>query len=140
MTRMLFACFLLMATASSLAQTFACQYVASGGLSWESGTWVASGFKKKEPFFFTIKAGVGITSFKGDKFLEDDLVCDNSATRTAYEKVTRNGRHSCSTYTGDYLYFQEKTLRGTISSRYGGVLDGDKRDTLTISPFICTKM
>jgi hypothetical protein len=132
MTRILLAWVLCLLSGSSLAQTFACQYIANAGLSWESGQWVVSKFTIREPFFFTIKAGIGITSFKGDKLIEDNLVCD--------QRATGNGSYSCSTSLGDYLYFREKTLRGTISSNFGGTLDGARRDSVSISPFICTKM
>lgn len=130
MTRILFACLLLIATASSLAQTFACQYIESGGLIWESGAWVASRFKISEPFFFTIKADVGITSFKGDALIE-------MVPPTCYQKA---GKHWCSNPVGLFLYFWESTQRGAISRSFGAVQNGDKRDGLAISPFICTKM
>ena len=132
MSRILFVSLLLVVTANSLAQTFACQYIANAGLSWESGKWVVSKFTIREPFFFTIKAGVGITSFKGDSLIEGNLICD--------QRVTGNGSHSCSTYLGDYLYFWEKTLRGTVSSNFGGTMEGTRRDSVSIAPFICTKM
>jgi hypothetical protein len=51
MARFFWACWLLLAMGSSVAQTFACQYVAAGGLDWEGGSWRAQQFNVQEPFF-----------------------------------------------------------------------------------------
>jgi len=39
---------------SSVAQTFACQYVAAGGLNWEGSYWRTREFRVEEPFFLTL--------------------------------------------------------------------------------------
>lgn len=131
--RVLLACLLWALSGSSVAQTFACQYVASGGLDWRSGNWEAVPFKTREPFFFTIKPGKGITSFKGDFGLERlPLICDAQASEL---KI-----HSCSSAAGTFVYFWEATQRGAISSLFGSVSEKDERDSLSVMPFICQKM
>ena len=130
MTRVLVACLFLVLTTNSLAQTFACQFVASGGLRWEAGSWVTSKFRNEQPFFFTIKAGAGVVSFKGYELYE-------ILHPTCHQKT---GRHWCGDLTGQSFYFSEDTQKGAISSLFGAAQEKSDKDTLSISPFICQRM
>ena len=133
MKRIVLGGWLLLATSGSIAQTFACQFVASGGLDWKSSRWVATEFNSREPFFFKITPNDGMNSFKGDDSLERlPLNCDQEARKL---KI-----HSCSTAAGVYVYFWEITQRGAISRLFGSAMEKDERDSLTVSPFICQKM
>ena len=133
MTRILLASVLFLETVACEAQTFACQYSASGGLDWRSGQWESTQFKTSEPFFLTIAPDKGITSFKGDSIMERlPLNCDKKAREL---KI-----HSCSSGAGAFVYFWEATQRGAISKLFGSVMEKDERDSLSVQPFICQKI
>lgn len=134
MARILFASLLLLVFGSSLAQTFACQFIASSGLNWNSGRWESTSFHTHEPFFFGITAENGITSFKGNYSLERlPLTCDKKARELK--------THSCSTASGTFIYFSESTQRGGIATLFGSsLLEKDERDSLSVQPFVCQKL
>lgn len=129
MTNVLVGFFLLIATTTSLAQTFACQFVASAGLNWEKGSWVTSTFKKRSPFF------IGLN--RDGKTIDEKTIANLviASTCTAEENI------SCTGLLGQFLYFSPLTLKGAYVTTLGSVIHDDRqKDSLSISPFICQKM
>ncbi len=138
MTRFLLTCLLLVVTASSVAQTsFACQYIASGGLDWESGAWKATQFKNRSPFFLGVRS---------DRSLDENQVAklfkSNRANCVGQQLVT------CSASTGDgielgmVLYFSVVNARGAVATLLGAVPkdEASEKDSLVVAPFICQKI
>lgn len=126
---MLFACFLLLASASSLAQTFACQFVAAAGLKWENGAWVTKTFVEGSPFFIGMSQNGEII----DKKTIEKLVL--SPTCTSGKLI------SCYGLGGDFLFFAPEALKGAHTTTLGSIIhDSRAKDTLSISPFICQRM
>ena len=130
MTRFLLTCLLWVVTGSSLAQTFACQFVASAGLQWEGGSWVTKTFKKDQPFFIGLNQdGKTIDTKTISKKLLTYPTCDEGAFI------------SCFDGTGALLLFALSAMKGAYVQTIGSVIpDSRPKDTLSVSPFICQKM
>lgn len=129
MIRVFFTCWLFLITGSSVAQTYACQFVASAGLNWEKGSWVTSTFKKRSPFF------IGLN--RDGKTIDEKTIANLviASTCTAEENI------SCTGLLGQFLYFSPLTLKGAYVTTLGSVIHDDRqKDSLSISPFICQKM
>jgi len=126
---MLFACFLLSASASSLAQTFACQFVAAAGLNWENGSWVTKTFIERNPFFISLNPDGQTIDKKSIAQLVPIPTC-------AGEVII-----SCSGAAGAFLSFSPSALKGAYALTLGSVTpDKERKDSIMISPFICQKM
>jgi hypothetical protein len=121
-------------TNAARAQTFACQYVANGGLTWEKGKWEAAKFAIRKPFFL--------------KMLEERLIADSVAPvlfssapeiRCAFDRVDQG--FSCSSGMGAFLYFNIRSGQGGTAFLYGSSVEYQgRRDDLQVSAFTCQKM
>jgi len=129
MTRILFACFLLLASASSLAQTFACQFVAAAGLDWENGAWITKTFNVANPFFISLNT--------------DGKTIDKKSIAQLVVIPTCSGEIiiTCSGASGAFLSFSPSALKGAYARTFGSITpDKEGKDSVWISPFICQKM
>lgn len=138
MTRFLLACLLLVVTGSSLAQTFACQFVAAAGLRWENGSWVTSTFKKDPPFFLKIMPNGDLTLESAATVLGGAHTCVTGID----ERITCMSAKEGFLGVGQTLIFHPKTTSGGISYLLGSIEpnSASRKDTLVVSPFICQKM
>lgn len=129
MTRFLLACLLWVATGSSLAQTLACQFIATAGLKWENGSWVTKTFFDKQPFFI----GLNPDGKTIDKKTVTKLLTIPSCTGEQF--IT------CSSVEGAFLYFSTDNLKGAYAATFGSVIDDSReKTTISVAPFICQKM
>jgi hypothetical protein len=122
----------LVASAQAQAQTYtlACQYVAAGGLIWETGRWRATGFILRAPFFLTVRGG-GLVAESVQQALGSLMV----QCVSGYEIET------CSTATGVTLFFNHAAAQGTAARLYvQRPGDNAARDTLSVEHFICQRM
>lgn len=129
MTRILLAWMLLLMAGNSLAQTFACQFVAAAGLKWENGSWVTKTFVEGSPFF------IGLNS-------DGKTIDTKTITRLVTSpKCTGDLLISCSGLAGEFLYFSPSAGKGAYALTVGSIVDDSRpKDTLSVSPFICQKM
>ena len=112
MLRVFTVCVLLATAGNSVAQTFACQYVASSGLIWKSGAWKATEFKTDSPFFLTVKGKTldekSVTKVLGAigvKWLgSESVTCNGNASRFINDF-----------YLGSVLYFNTKKAKGAVA-------------------------
>jgi hypothetical protein len=129
MKRIVLGCWLLLATSGSIAQTFACQYVASAGLKWENGAWVTKTFTEGSPFF------IGMSE-------DGDTINKKTIGNLVISPTCTTGKLiSCYGLGGDFLYFAPEALKGAHAITLGSIIhDSRAKDTLSISPFICQRM
>lgn len=129
MSRVLLACLLWVPLGSSVAQTFACQYVAAAGLKWENGSWVTKTFAEGSPFF------IGLNS-------DGKTIDTKTITRLVTSpKCAGDLWISCYGIAGEFLYFSPSAGKGAYALTIGSIVDDSRpKDTLSVSPFICQKM
>lgn len=124
--------------ASSMAQTFACQYVETVGLDYESGAWQLKRFIPEAPFFINLtRDGKRIERDSAMNLLGVAYTCvsDNK------QKISCMGTEQGYGDTGRYLIFNPRTLRGGVAQLLGSTeAPGSGTDSLAISPFVCQKM
>ena len=129
MSRVLLACLLWVLSGSSVAQTFACQFIAAAGLKWENDSWVTKTFKENPPFF------IGLNP--------DGKTIDTKTISKLVIIPKCNGDEliSCSGIGGDFLFFSLSGLKGAYGRTLGSIIhDSREKDTISVSPFICQKM
>jgi hypothetical protein len=120
------------------AQTFACQFVASGGLDWEGKSWILKQFNTEKPFALRVESNLltkeSAASALGRRRWED-IDCKR-------HPVALQAGFSCTDYLGGYLIFDDLKGLGAVTQALGAVapLVGRPRDSITISPFVCQKM
>ncbi len=133
MTKFLLTFWLLLVTGSTVAQTFACQYVASAGLDWENGSWVTRTFHVGKPFFLNLTLD--------GKNIEEKSIKNLIQSATCSVQNEALGFISCASITGAFLYFNPSIFRGAVTRTLGAALGdvGDK-DSVSVAPFICQKM
>ncbi len=138
MARVLLACVLWVVMGSSLAQTFACQYVASGGLNWTNGGWEITRFKLREPFFLTLKTGGQELTFDSTaKLLGGVHTCITDVAKVITCMSVERGYRSV----GGFLLFDPNNLKGGISFLTGSTENMERlKDSLTVAPFSCQKV
>ncbi len=124
-------------SAPTMAQnvTYACQYVATGGLVWKDQQWQISKFIFNQPFFLSasnsnlnvdsVAKALGNYNFK--------VLC--------HEPLT-NGVQACINFTGNSLIFDFNTMNGGISKIIGSTQPKNEhlKDTISVEAFTCTKM
>lgn len=113
----------------ALAETYACQYTDATGFIFQDGIYKKTGFDPNPPFFFKIEAS------KFDVSSHDYF--KNYGTSTCLDF---SPQHSCINSVGQSLYFNRDTNRGAIGSLYGASSEGTKRDTVSVSLFVCQTM
>jgi hypothetical protein len=117
--------------------TYACQYTASGGLYWEKGTWETSRFVLKKPFFLSSINGSLTTVSVANVFL--DGAGDPNVTHC--HPITSSKTQTCSDQYGRSLTFSHTNGLGAKAVIFGGTIrDDEKKDTLVVAPFTCSKM
>jgi hypothetical protein len=115
--------------ALSQNKPLACQEDVVAGLDWENGRWVIRRFGEKK--FILVQQDNKLTSESAAKALDSSpilITCTNT-----------NPQILCYDTTAAIIYFDPQTLNGTISRNFAGTMNGNKRDSLSISPFSCTK-
>ncbi len=126
---------LVVSPATAQNATYACQFIAAGGLSWEKGQWEETKFIKKSPFFLN-SVNLKLTNESVGKALGAEqfvVFCHEKFFNT----------QSCGDLVGRALIFDFENLTGATSTIYGGVGKNNnrsRRDDLVIQTFTCTKM
>ncbi len=124
-------------SAPTMAQnvTYACQYIRSGGLNWESNQWKPTGFTLKPPFFIAANNNSIIPSS-----LEKVLGAD--AQEIHCHLTVLDKTQTCSDYLGGVLSFSFKSLNGAIAQTFSGTSQNNAitKDQLLVATFTCTKM
>jgi hypothetical protein len=154
---------LLLIHGAAMGQTFACQYVAAGGLHWQNDRWEPTRFQLQEPFFLKITSGqidTDLVEKALDPEIPDNLrssalriptsvKCFKNNTldpRTIGTDPSRHKyieQHTCSDE-GAVVIFRP-ALRMGVVARLSGGLAGPRgprqyRDTLSVGPFTCQQM
>ena len=129
-------CVLLAIAGNSVAQTFACQYVASSGLIWKSGAWKATEFKTEPPFFLTVN---GTTLYEKSVA---KVLGGNWAKCLGEGEVTCADNLLESFYMDNVLYFSTLDARGGVARLWSSTANDDaqEKDALGVSPFVCQQM
>jgi len=119
------------------AQTFFCQFVASGGFDWDSKKWVLKQFNTDKPFVLRVEGNL-LTKESAASALGRNwgsLDCKK-------HPVTPQAGFSCTDNLGGYLMFDDSKGLGAVTQVLGAVspLSGRPRDSITVSPFVCQKL
>lgn len=116
-------------------EILACQYTRSGGYIFDEGRWKLTNFQLGVPFFLKlVDDRLDPESFQkvfeaGNK---EKILC-SSASFAPYQ--------TCAYWTGDSLFLNTTTLRGSVSTLFGaGMEEEESPDTLHIKMFVCQKM
>ena len=129
-------CMLLAIAGNSVAQTFACQYVASSGLIRKSGAWKATEFKTEPPFFLTVN-GTTLDEKSVAKVLgASGAKCMGEGAVTCVDNLLDM------LYVGNVLYFSTLSARGAVARLWSSTANDDaqEKDALGVSPFVCQQM
>ncbi len=110
--------------------TYACQYIKSAGLNWEKGKWNTSSFNLDKPFFLSTVGG-SLTTNSVEKVLTSD---------STFCHPTNSKKQTCSDRLGGSLIFNHDNELGGVAQLYGSIDNDANKDTLSVSPFTCTKM
>jgi hypothetical protein len=116
-------------SAQSQDYTLACQYVAAGGLHWESGRWRATGFNLRTPFFLAISNGRIVPSSA------------QVAIGTFEVNCVGGPMESCTSPVGDTIFFDHELMEGAAARLFvHPPLANGSRDSLSVAYFICQRM
>ena len=107
---------------------WACQSVENAGLVYRSGK-LESTYFSDEHKFILVADGNSLKKGSLPDLLEMGVECRSNF----FEAVV------CSDELGGSLIFSPVTGQGAISTIFGGVMVGDKKDTLHVTPFECAK-
>lgn len=113
----------------------ACLSAQTGGVKWENGRWRAYPFKAPMEKFILVLENGALTPESVSSVISPGYPAGVTCFRV-YQ-----GRDSCVTELGKYLFFDAARLEGTVASTLGGAVlnkDGD-RDTVTVTPFTCVR-
>lgn len=123
---------------SSVAQTFACQYVTKAGLDWEKGSWQSTRFKVDEPFFLSLNpSGQGLAFDSTAKILGGTHTCITDNAKV----ITCMGVERGYLTLGNFLVFDPTTMQGGRSNLLGSIGKTDAfKDSMFVMPFICQKI
>jgi len=131
------------AATPALAQTmtYACQYVKSGGLIWEGSVWRPTLFHADSPFFLKTEYGL-LTPESVTKVFGIDVDLWPPFEFECTQAVGTPPTQSCIDYLGRALSFSTTTMSGTVANLFAGTLPQRDavKDTLSVQPFVCTKV
>jgi len=119
--------------ATAVTTPYACQFVASAGLTYENSSWRKTGFNLNEKFILVLKDGV-LTS--------DSAAKPMRANSFGVEcRQINEARISCSDTYGGYLLFAPQSGEGGVAQLLGAAHQaGDvARDDLVVKAFTCSK-
>jgi hypothetical protein len=127
---------------AAVGQTFSCQYVAGGGLTWENSKWAAVAFKVGQPFFLKVLSGqIDLVSvqkvFSPNK--EGSLNLANEEVRCFRPS---DDEHYCMNIFGQSLVFGSTRGGGAVSHLFGSLGSNhtrQRRDDIGVFPFVCEK-
>lgn len=138
MTKFLLTLWLLLVTGISVAQTFACQFVASAGLHWESSSWKTKTFLEEPPFFLQIMPNGDLSRESAHAVVGPAYTCITGSNKRITCMAAKQGFFG----NGKTLIFDPDTTSGGVSYLIGSTESNsaDRKDTLIVSPFICQKM
>ena len=111
---------------------WACQSVESAGLDWENRQWKTTRFNHSDRFIL-IAEGDGLQKLSVAKAMgtsTDTIGCTEEVFTYCIDE-----------FLGKSFAFHSGNGQGTIANIFGGVQssDRDQRDSLTVTPFECTK-
>ena len=124
-------------TGPALAETvtYACQYVKSGGLTWEQGQWKATAFKTKPPFFLKTQNGSLTLESVWQVFFPGQFDRSKPYGPVCTPVVFKNQSQSCTDGFGNTIRFSATDLSGTAAKLF--LTEGAR--TLSVAPFVCTR-
>ncbi len=116
------------AEARAQGKPLACMVEASGGLHWEAGRWISTGFTNR-PRFVLVLQGNNLDPKSVERAIGEGagIQC---------ESIFR-ARISCSDESGGYLMFDPVSNRGAFAHLIGGLSTSPNRDSLVVNPFVC---
>mgnify|MGYP000179031023 CR=1 FL=1 len=134
------ACGVAITPALAQTATYACQYVKSGGLIWEDSEWRPTLFHLDSPFFLKTENGSITLESVAEVFggigrpTPEALMCTKA--------IGTQSNQSCIYGLGQALSFSTTTLSGTIANLFAGTQPQDDafKDSLSVMPFVCTKV
>lgn len=131
---LIFTCLIISSRAEAQNATYACQFIAAGGLFWENGQWKTTKFKQKSPFFLN-SVNQTLTNESVGKAL-------GANPRGIFCHETFENQQSCGDWLGGALIFNFANLTGATSQIFGAAQKDNRpeKDSLLIQTFICTKM
>ena len=117
---------------------WACQVVHSSGMYWENNRWVTTAFNEDPPF---------VLMSDGNGSLTKESVAKVFSGQTSYaDRVTcipgRYGRSrvNCFESSGTMMFFDSQAGKGAVARVLGSIsTDTDRRDTVSVDAFECTK-
>jgi len=112
----------------------ACQGEISGGLIWKNGRWTVTKFTlpSSEERFILVLEGDTMSKTSVAKLLTGNEKFSSLVTCTNVNPQIR-----CEDRSGGSLYYERSTNRGGIAQILGATETGNKRDTLSVTPFSC---
>jgi hypothetical protein len=115
-------------------ETLVCQYIASGGLVWDSGAWRATEFLLDSPFALTVSNG----TLAPDSVARGLVVSSSSK----YECVVDPSAffETCTGPVGPSLSFNHITNQGVVSFSFIFGQMSQRMESLVVSPFVCQRM
>jgi hypothetical protein len=113
----------------------ACQEAAKAGLKWEGNQWNTARFHE-DKFILVLEDGsLTIESVAPVIGRPESRVTCKADTQAISEDLTIQ----CTDDLGGYLFFNPITMKGGEAQLFGSTMSGNKRDTLSVSAFTCTK-
>lgn len=137
MARVLLACVLWVVMGSSIAQTFACQYVASAGLHWTNGSWEIARFKVDEPFF--LKMALDGKNLDADSIFKIVGTVSTCVTNTRNQIMCMGAKEGF-VGTRVSLVFDPQAMRGGKSELLGSLNAEMNKDSMSVNQFVCQKI
>ena len=110
---------------------WACQSVQNAGLIYQSGAWESVYFSDELKFVLI----ADVSSLTTESVYKAGITTKAECRANPFTL----GTVSCTDISGGHLFFDKRLGRGAISHIYGGAMDGDVRDTLSVTPFECAK-
>lgn len=127
--------FILLSSVASAQQQFACQFTNSNGFAFDQGKWIRTPFKLRSPFF--IKLG---NTLDPESVYDGLDVGFSTQFATCFSKDLFDGSYTCASQIGESVIFNPKTGEGAQATILGAGSEGEERDTMSISTFVCQQM
>ena len=117
---------------------WACQVVKSSGMEWENNRWVTGTFQEDPPFVLMSDGNGSLTKesvskvFSGQTSYADQVTCNP-------DPYGRRRVH-CFESAGTTMFFDSQAGKGAVARVLGSIsTDTDRRDSVEVSAFECTK-
>jgi len=126
--------------------TLACQFMAGNGFIWKNEKWQPTMFNFRKPFFLTIRPDNQLepkSALVAMALAPDTAEAMKSETDLVhcFPHFKRTNSSACADYSGSSITISLASLEGAVSLPAGATQQSQtRRDTMSISPFVCQKM